>query len=98
MKRYIKSFNYEVNKDGYPTYEGMEFATDSDMYDYIEEDDPQISNISPNLIEYDVLYVDNATDRTSHYLVKAHSTNEARRIAKHQLGKDCYHIIDVLVN
>lgn len=97
MKRYIKSFNYEVDEHGYPTHDGISFVSDSDMLDYLADDgETEVTVNEPDLIEYDVIYVDNDTDMPSHYFVDAHSKQEAEQIARNQLGRDCYHIIDVL--
>ena len=50
MKRYIKSFNYEVDEAGYPTHDGISFVSDSDMLDYIADDgETEVTTVEPNL-------------------------------------------------
>lgn len=69
----------------------VEFDSDEEAFEYIDDLDDE-SDIGSKL--FDVWYI-NSIDNQDHIQVEAIDEQDARKIAKNKLGKECYHIINV---
>lgn len=86
MKRYVKSFNYEVDEDGYPTHDGISFVSDSDMLDYIADDgEAEVTTVEPTAES--VYYVVRKTGCSRYYGEPYDTTGCYVRNGK---VRDCY--------
>lgn len=69
----------------------VEFDSDEEAFEYIDDLNDE-SDVNPKF--FDVWYI-NSIDNQDHIQVEAIDEQDARKIAKNKLGKECYHITNV---